>query len=203
MFTKFAKLFKILIIIVSITALGVSAYYVYQESNVDINLVPRVEGNVDFLIEIPKIEVNKPVIPNVDPRDETVYKAAFEQGVAHGLGTKFPGEIGNVYLYAHSTAKVEYIDRNFGWFTRLDELETGDEVIITYGQNKYIYTIASREIIDPRATGVYTAYAPVQMLTLQTCFPRGEITERLILKGLLKDTIPLADTSETGSEVSN
>lgn len=187
---KIVNAFKILIIITSLTTLGGSAYYILTKSNG--HVVNLVEGNVDFRIKIPKIGVDKEVIPNVDPRDETIYKEAFKHGVAHGLGTKFPGEIGNTYLYAHSTKDVEDIEKNAGWFTRLDELEVGDEFEILYGQNTFKYSIASRDIIDPRATGVYTAYAPVQMVTLQTCHPRGEITERIIYKALLIEEIPLS-----------
>jgi len=180
---KIVNAFKILVIIASLTALGGSAYYILTESNGQV--VNLVEGNIDFRINIPKIGVDKEIIPDVDPRDEAIYKEAFKQGVAHGMGTKYPDEIGNTYLYAHSTKDVEDIEQNAGWFTRLDELEVGDEFEILYGQNVYTYSIASREIVDPRATGVYTAYAPVQMVTLQTCYPRGEITERIIYKALL------------------
>lgn len=182
------RIFKIVVIIGSLTAIGISAYYIYRESNIEI--IKPAESVVEFRIKIEKIGLDKEVIPNVDPRDEVIYKEAFKQGVAHGLGTKFPDEIGNTYLYAHSTRKVENIEKYAGWFTRLDELAPGDKVEITYGQNVYIYSLVSKETVDPRATGVYTAYAPVQTLTLQTCYPRGEITERLIYKGLLVETRP-------------
>jgi len=201
MYYRIIKAFKIIVILASVATILGSGYYIIRESNLEIaqrlNPIKEVGGNTDFQINIPKIELEKKVIPNIDPRDEAIYKEAFKQGVAHGLGTKFPDEIGNTYLYAHSTKKVENIDKYAGWFTRLDELEVGDEVIIEYGQNKYTYSIASREIIDPRATGVYTAYAPVQMLTLQTCHPRGEVTERIIFKGLLIKTTPLVKNTQT------
>lgn len=194
---KIINALKLFVIIGSLTVLGGSAYYILKESNV--HVVNVAEGNVDFKIRIPKIDVDKEVIPNVDPRDEAIYKEAFKQGVAHGLGTKFPGEIGNTYLYAHSTRDIEDIDKNAGWFTRLDELEIGDEFEILYGQGIYRYSIASREIIDPRATGVYTSYAPVQMVTLQTCYPRGEITERIIYKALLIEEVSIANEVENDS----
>lgn len=196
---RLIKALKILIIFFSVSVILASAYYVIRESDIEIlkrlDPINMVESTTDFEITIPKIELQKTVIPNVDPRDENIYKEAFKQGVAHGLGTKFPDEIGNTYLYAHSTKKVEDIEKNAGWFTRIDELEIGDEIVINYGQNKYIYSIASREIVDPRATGVYTSYAPVQMLTLQTCYPRGEITERIIYKALLVEATPLVEES--------
>lgn len=188
---KIIKLFKILVIIISLGIIGGTAYYVLSDNDViDLDMVPEVESNVEFKVLIPGIELEKEVISNVDPRDEAIYKEAFRQGIAHGLGTKFPDEIGNTYLYAHSTRDVDDIEENAGWFTRIDELTVGDEFEIIYGQNTYTYSIASKEIIDPRATGVYTAYAPVQMVTLQTCHPRGEIEERLIIKALLLKSEP-------------
>lgn len=198
---KIIKIFKIIVIIASLAIIGGAAYYILKDNEV-INLVPKAEGTVDFSIAIPKIGLEKAVVPNVDPRDEAIYKEAFKQGVAHGLGTKFPDEIGNTYLYAHSTRDEDDIETKSGWFTKLDELVVGDQFEIIYGQDKYTYSIASIEIIDPRATGVYTAYAPVQMVTLQTCHPRGEITERLIIKALLVKTESRA-TPETTSFVIN
>lgn len=188
---KVIKFFKILVVVISLGIIGGVAYYVLSDNDViELNVIPKVEGGIEFKVMIPGIELEKQVVSNVDPRDEGIYKEAFKQGIAHGMGTKFPDEIGNTYLYAHSTRDVEDIEKNAGWFTRLDELSIGDTFEIIYGQNIYTYSIASREIIDPRATGVYTAYAPVQMVTLQTCHPRGEIEERLIIKALLLKSEP-------------
>ncbi len=199
---KIVNFFKIIVVFISLGVIGGVAYYILSDNDViDLNVIPEVEGGIEFKVLIPGIELEKVVIPNVDPRDEAIYKEAFKQGVAHGLGTKFPDEIGNTYLYAHSTRDVDDIEKNAGWFTRLDELAIGDEFEIIYGQNIYTYSIASREVIDPRATGVYTAYAPVQMVTLQTCYPRGEIEERLIIKALLLKSEPrLAEVTNEDSE---
>ncbi len=48
----------------------------------------------DFSIVIPKIGANAKVQPNIDAADENIYLDALNKGVAHTLGTAFPGEGG-------------------------------------------------------------------------------------------------------------
>lgn len=193
---RIIRLLKLFTIIISLGVIsGVTLFILIDNNLIGINIIPEVESSVEFRLLIPKINLEKEVISNVDPRDDNIYKEAFRKGIAHGLGTKFPDEIGNTYLYAHSTRDVKDIERNAGWFTRLDELSVGDEFTIIYGHKIYIYSIASIDIVDPRATGVYTAYAPIQMVTMQTCHPRGEIEERLILKAVLLKTEDIANNS--------
>ena len=56
-----------------------------------------------FSILIPKIGANARVFPNVDPSNPNVFLPILQNGVAHSQGTFFPGQKGNIYLFAHST----------------------------------------------------------------------------------------------------
>lgn len=139
----------------------------------------------NFGIIIEKIGVNERVVANVDPTDMDEYRASLKEGVAHADGTVFPGEVGNVYLFSHSTANVWDIIRYKSYFTLLRKLEVGDRVIMFYGGNRYDYIVYERRIIKPEETGDLSGYATEPILTLQTCEPPGSDARRLIVKARL------------------
>src|SRR3989344_5107693 len=61
-----------------------------QDPNLKI-LVPK---DPNFSIIVEKIGADAPVIPNVDASSKETYTAALKRGVAHALGTSFPGQPG-------------------------------------------------------------------------------------------------------------
>ena len=53
--------------------------------------------DTDFSIVIPKIGANSNIISNVNSANEAEYLSALTKGVAHTLGTTFPGEGGHIF----------------------------------------------------------------------------------------------------------
>ncbi len=53
----------------------------------------------DFSIVIPKIAANAKILANIDASNENIYLDALNKGVAHALGTAFPGESGHIFLF--------------------------------------------------------------------------------------------------------
>jgi sortase A len=96
-----------------------------------------------------------------------------------------PGESnGNTYLFAHSKNVNNGTTPQGGWFTRLDELAKGDIVEVFFRDTKYRYRVEKLFIVDPSETGVYTSdtlYENKNSLTMQTCYPRGDTSKRLIV----------------------
>jgi LPXTG-site transpeptidase (sortase) family protein len=148
------------------------------------------EDNIDregFFLRIDKIQLFKPVVKNVDPRYKDVYQESWEIGVSHGKFTALPDQIGNVYLFAHAVNSYDqgYIDSYNAWFSRTDELDYEDEIILYYEGKKYVYQVSKIYTVSPSATGVYTGVSPVPKITLQTCGPpRGSIDSRYMVEGL-------------------
>lgn len=151
---------------------------------------PLTPVDTDFGIIIPKIAANAGVIPNVDASDYDVYMAALRKGVAHALGTKFPGEGGNVYFFAHSTDNFWNVGRYNAIFYLLKELEVGDEIDVFYKGVRYIYIVDKKEIVDPSDVSFLTQPSQSEQLTLQTCWPPGTTLKRLVV--IAKPTSSLA-----------
>lgn len=148
----------------------------------DIAIEPK---SREFGIVIEKIGVNEVVTPNVDPTNKKETDKALKNGVAHTKGTAFPGEIGNVYLFSHSTVNVWDIGRYRSPFTLLRKVENGDKVVIFYKNVRFDYVVYEKKVVSPSDTEDLTGYAAEPTLTLQTCEPPGSNAARLIVKARL------------------
>ncbi len=142
--------------------------------------------STDFSIVIPKISAAAKIIPNINPAIEKEYRVALKEGVAHAVGTKFPGQKGTVYLFAHSTNSPENISRYNAVFYLLKELGKNDEIIIFFGGQKYLYRVTERLITAGNDTKWLTDKADQERLVLQTCWPPGTTQKRLLVIALLK-----------------
>lgn len=143
--------------------------------------LPDPPVNTDYSIVIPKINVNAPVVADVNPADKAAYMDALNYGVAHALGTVKPGEVGNSYLFAHSTADIFNIERYAAVFTLLNKLEPGDRITTFYDGKRYDYKVTRKYIVDFNNVTPLTATYDKPVLTLQTCDPPGTEFQRLII----------------------
>ncbi|MBI4058134.1 class E sortase [Candidatus Gottesmanbacteria bacterium] len=152
---------------------------------IDKTLTGEVEGVPDpnFSLVIPKIHAKSKIIANVDPGDERAYMAALKEGVAHAQGTFFPGGLGNIYLFAHSTDSPFNIIRYNAVFYLLRELEPGDEVLVYFSGTKHRYQVTDKKIVEPADISYLTPFNPEnkEQLILQTCWPPGTTLKRLIV----------------------
>lgn len=145
------------------------------------------EGNsitpidTEFSLIVPKIGVNALVIPAVDPTNPTVYGSALQEGVAHAATSFFPDEDGAVYLFSHST--------NYEWFVKdlnavfylIKNLESGDLIVLIYKGTEYTYKLTEKRIVAPTEVSYMSPIQGKRMLILQTCWPPGSTTERLLV----------------------
>jgi LPXTG-site transpeptidase (sortase) family protein len=140
-----------------------------------------------FYIKIPKIQLFKAVVKDVDPRSKEVYVESWKYGVSHGKFTAYPNQIGNTYFFAHSVSDESKVKEEHAWFSKLTSVQMDDFVFVYYEGLEYKYQVISLKEVDPSATGIYTGVAPVQKITLQTC-PNGSLNSRLIIDALLVET---------------
>lgn len=134
----------------------------------------------EFQINIEKIGLFSDITTNVDLADEAVYKQKLnEDGVAHALGSYFPGQNGPVYLFAHSTDTLANIPLFNAKFFALKNLEVGDEMKISYQGKQYTYLIRDKQIIQPDQ--ISSIQNTTSKLVLQTCWPPGTDWQRLII----------------------
>lgn len=135
---------------------------------------PRPElGDGVAIIELPKISVTQVVV-------EGVGVEALKKGPGHLPGSAMPGETGNVVISGHRTT--------YGApFYRLDELEVGDEILLTDRDGVYRYLVSEKEVVLPHEVRVIAPFTDAR-LTLTTCEPRFSARQRLIIVAKLQGT---------------
>ena len=135
-------------------------------------------------LEIPKIEVSAPLI-FVEDIDK-VYKT-LDRGVVHYPGSVLPGEPGQTIILGHS-APPNWPDINYdNVFSRLNELNEGDEVFVYFDHREYVYSVIKKiflekgeEIPENELTN------SDNMLVLISCWPPGKDIRRIAVEAKLK-----------------
>lgn len=139
----------------------------------------------EFGIVIPKLGANAHVIPNVDPYDHDEYQRALTRGVAHARGTVYPGDVGNIFLFSHSSVNFYEASRYNSIFYLINKLEVGDAISLYYKGNRFDYTLKKKTMADPSDVSFLTRQTTKKELTLMTCWPPGTTYKRLMVVGEL------------------
>lgn len=141
--------------------------------------------DTQFGIVIPKIRANSKIIPNVDPYNEKEYQLALTKGVAQAIGTAVPGQIGNIFLFSHSSNSFYEATKYNSVFYLLSKLQKGDEVDLYYLGQKFTYKVTDKVTVDPSKVAYLTQKTNKKLLTLMTCWPPGTTFKRLIINAEL------------------
>jgi len=147
----------------------------------DPNLKVLVPQDPNFSIIVEKIGADAPIIANVDASNKQVYNEALKRGVAHALGTSFPGQGGVTYLFAHSTDTIFNVPRFNAVFYLLKDMESGDPIVIFFAGKRYDYVVVEKKITESADVGYFTLKTNEQILVLQTCYPPGTTWKRLLV----------------------
>ena len=116
-------------------------------------------------LEIPAIGLSQPLFGGVT-------LTAINRGPSHWPGTAMPGEMGNVVVAGHRTTYTRP-------FWALDELQPGDELIFTIGEERTVYELDRLEIVSPEDVHIIDQRHDFQA-TLFACHPRGSARQRIV-----------------------
>jgi sortase A len=136
-----------------------------------------------FSIIIPKIGANSAVVANVDPHDSREYQRALTKGVAHAKGSVFPGQIGNTFLFSHSSVNVYDANRYNSVFYLLRKLNEDDVFYLIYQGEIYQYRVSETKIVEADDVKYLDANTQKNQATLMTCWPPGTTLQRLLVIG--------------------
>lgn len=137
-----------------------------------------------FYLTVPKLEIKNAEVEtnslNLSPNDR----------LGHYYGSTLPGRVGNTFIYGHSSLPIIYDPQDYRTiFTKLDDLEEGDEFIIEFGKNVFKYRVEKKMVMEPEDVKPLDPVAP-QFLqqayaTLMTCVPPGLKNKRLLVQARL------------------
>ena len=123
-------------------------------------------------LEIPKIDLYLPVYHGTS-------KEVLEKGVGHLESTALPigGESRHCVLTGHRGLPSAEL------FTRLDELEIGDQFYIHVLDEIHAYQVYAIETIEPDDLAKLVPEEGKDLVTLVTCTPYGVNSHRLLIQG--------------------
>jgi sortase A len=134
-------------------------------------------GDAVAQIKIPKIGVDDIVVNGVG-RDD------LRKGPGHYPATPLPGQIGNSAIAGHRTT--------YGApFGNLDQLGTGDEILLRTVQGSFTYRVYNQVVVDPSDVSVLNPdpNRPATV-TLTTCNPKYSASQRLVVQASLESPSP-------------
>lgn len=124
-----------------------------SENTVPTNFQPNI-NDVIGIISIPKLQKELPIIIGTD--DEQL-----SRGVGHFIGTKFPGQQGQILLSGHRDTV----------FKGLGDLKHGDEIVLDVEYGSFTYEIINTYIVDEDDRTVIDFNLDEELLVLTTCYP--------------------------------
>jgi sortase A len=122
-------------------------------------------------IEIPRISLDRPVY-------EGITLGTLDNGPGHWPGSAMPGQIGNVVVAGHRVS-------HSGPFRNIDQLQPGDEVVLTTADGRFVYVVSGSEVVEPTAIEVIDQ-TPAATATLFACHPPGSTKYRYIVHLVLR-----------------
>lgn len=140
------------------------------------------EAAGEGFLEIPKLDIRAPLV-FIDGFDEASFQQGLKKGVVFYPDSVLPGQEGQTIILGHS-APVGYPRINYDWvFSRLNELEQGDEIFVHFNESLYQYQVREKsflqkgEEITPK---ILTNYS--NMLILVSCWPPGRDKDRIVIQ---------------------
>lgn len=154
--------------------------YALPDNYLDVLNIDGVMGR----ITIPKIGVDLPIYHGTDA--ETL-----EKGVGHIESTSLP--IGGEYRHAVLTGHRGLPSAEL--FTRLDELEPGDQFYLHVLDATLAYQVDQILTVEPQELETLVAEPGQDYVTLVTCTPYGINTHRMLVRGTRVPYVPEAEQS--------
>jgi len=123
-------------------------------------------------LQIPRLNVDAPVVQG-DGWEQ------LKKGVGQHIGSANPGQNGNVVLTAHNDVYGEL-------FRHLEQLQTGDNVIVYTQQRQHVYVVDRTVIVEPTAVEVM-APTGSPTVTLISCYPYLVDSQRIVVFARLQN----------------
>ncbi len=141
-------------------------------------------AELPFFIEIPSLNLYEKVQANVNPNDAQAYQLALKNGVAHALGSAFPGQEKLIYIFGHSTDGVWNVKAFNAVFYQIKELKIGDRIILHLGDEQFVYEVSGQDVVKSSEVDFVNNLKNQNLLLLQTCWPPGTSWQRLFISAV-------------------
>ena len=136
---------------------------------------------VDSIL-IPKTGISAPIVLPKSENEKDIL-LALKKGVVFYPSFSRPGEKGMTVISGHSSPHLLYRGEYNTVFSLLGKLTKGDEIIIYYKNNKYIYKVTNQYTVLPEKE--LREQTERSLLLLITCWPPGTDFKRIVIEAEL------------------
>jgi len=131
-------------------------------------------------LSIPRIGLDTPFYSGV-------YEEVLQRGPGHWPGTPMAGQAGNAVLSGHRTTHTAP-------FSELDQLVGNDEVHVFMGGTEIVYQVFDVSVVAEASYVEAVLFQPPEpgnrTLTLFACHPKGQRTQRIVVRARAADVPP-------------
>ena len=132
------------------------------------------------LLSIPKLGLAVPII-TAATTDVDVVHGLLDSGVVLYPGSAPFGTAGQTVILGHS-APTGWPTIKYDWvFSRLNELKSGDMIVITYNNETRYYSVVTTRVVD-KQNGVPEPTVAGNSLALVSCWPPGKDLNRIVVE---------------------
>ena len=129
-------------------------------------------------LEIPKLLILAPLVfPESETKKNISY--ALNRGVVYFPFSALPGEAGETVILGHSAPPNWPKIRYDGIFTRISELNAGDEIFVYFNHRKYAYYVSQKFFLDRGEEVPKLLTNSDNVLVLISCWPPGKDQRRI------------------------
>lgn len=147
---------------------------------------------------IPKINVEVPVVYDVETVEEKAVQEGLERGVVHYATTANPGEKGAGAIFGHSSNNILNKGKYKFAFVLLSQLQNDDTFYIEKDGVRYVYRVFDRKVVKPTEVDVLNEIeGKTATMALITCDPPGTTINRLVIYGEQISPDPTTNTAST------
>lgn len=161
----------------------------------NVSLPPKIDhpyaSEKYFSITMPSLGVTDLTITHpTDAVTKDGVLSVLKQGVGHLFS--YPGGEGKIMIYGHSSGYPWDVSDYTKIFRRINELNAGDRVYVTYAGKLHIYEVSYEQtIIAKDANKVFQDQGLGEELILFTCWPPDSIAQRYLVHAIPVETIAL------------
>ena len=141
----------------------------------------------DMLI-VPSLNISVPV-KYAPEANEDKFQTLLIDGVVHYPGTAKIGEVGNVYIFGHSSDNVWSKGHYKTVFALLPKMQVGQKIYISNSQGeKFVYQVIETRVVAKDDLSVLSQETEGRrLLTLQTSYPVGTSLKRYVVVAKLAE----------------
>ncbi len=138
------------------------------------------------MLTIPSVGISAPIVESKD-NTEKEFQEALKTGVVHYPGTAQVGELGNAYIFGHSSDLTFKSGDYKTIFAPLPDIKKDAEILVTNGSGQQFRYVVFEQFVT-KSDDVQLLSQDTKgekILTLQTSYPIGTALKRYIVKAKL------------------